>query len=75
MSIPEPGKPSVSPRKSSDKKIRVLIAEDNAVNQLIISKVIKDHGFEGTLVSDGKQAIQKLQSQVFRHCAHGHSNA
>lgn len=47
------------------KKIRVLIAEDNAVNQLIASRIIKDHGFEGVVAEDGKKAITQLEQHDF----------
>lgn len=58
-------KPSQPHQDGPVKKVRVLIAEDNAVNQLITSKIIKDHGFEGTIATDGKKAIEQLQQNDF----------
>ncbi|QHT69903.1 response regulator [Rhodocytophaga rosea] len=57
--------PPVSEHALPNKKIRVLIAEDNRVNQMITSKVLKDHGYEGVIASDGKQAIEQLQHNNF----------
>ncbi|GAA5824652.1 hypothetical protein JCM11251_005289 [Rhodosporidiobolus azoricus] len=40
--------------------IHVLVAEDNLVNQKVLLRQLKGQGFEVTLVSDGKQALDAL---------------
>lgn len=40
---------------------RVLVAEDNEVNQQVIRHLLKDYGIEVTLVADGKKAIDVLE--------------
>ncbi|MEZ5505633.1 MAG: 7TM diverse intracellular signaling domain-containing protein [Gammaproteobacteria bacterium] len=42
---------------------RILVAEDNAVNQLVISGMLKKCGVAFELVSDGAQALQALQQR------------
>ena len=47
------------------KKLRVLLAEDNAVNQKIASRFLEKEGHHVTLASDGRQAIAALDRQNF----------
>lgn len=41
---------------------KVLVAEDNSVNQILIEHVLNTVGVYPTLVNDGKEAIEKLKS-------------
>ncbi len=52
-------------KTTSLRKIRVLIVEDNEVNQLITDKIMKDRGFEAEIAEDGKAAILKLQENHY----------
>jgi signal transduction histidine kinase/DNA-binding response OmpR family regulator len=46
---------------------RVLVAEDNPVNQLLMMKVLKKMGYAAEIVTDGRQAVEAaLQGE---HCA------
>jgi PAS domain S-box-containing protein len=40
---------------------RVLVAEDNDVNQQVIRHLLTEYGIEVTLVADGKQTIEMLE--------------
>jgi PAS domain S-box-containing protein len=42
---------------------KVLVAEDNSVNQILIEHVLNTVGVYPTLVSNGKEAIEKLKSE------------
>jgi len=56
------------PKPDSDseiKTLRVLVAEDVALNQLLIQIILSDFGFEHEIVSDGKMAIEKLQTNTY----------
>ncbi len=46
-------------------KARVLIVEDNTVNLLMLSTIVKKLGYETETASDGQQAIAKAMAQVF----------
>ena len=44
---------------------RVLIVEDNPVNQKVASKIIQMHGCEDVIVGDGQKAVEIFQEQRF----------
>jgi CheY-like chemotaxis protein len=44
---------------------RVLVAEDNAINQKVISLILRDTGFEVDLVPDGNQAVVLHRSKPY----------
>ena len=41
----------------SDKKTRILVVEDNKINQLVIGKILKSLGYEWDTADDGKNAL------------------
>ncbi|MDP3300153.1 MAG: ATP-binding protein [Phenylobacterium sp.] len=45
--------------------IRVLAAEDNAVNQLVLKTLLAQVGIEPTMVADGAQAVEAWRTGVF----------
>ncbi|NDP22333.1 MAG: response regulator [Paludibacter sp.] len=47
------------------KNIKVLVAEDMALNQLLIRTILNDFGFECDIAGNGKIAIEKLQSKNY----------
>jgi CheY-like chemotaxis protein len=47
------------------KNIKVLVVEDMALNQLLIKTILDDFGFERDVASNGKIAIEKLQSKSY----------
>ncbi|WP_394993106.1 PAS domain-containing protein [Emticicia sp.] len=50
---------------SKIKNLRVLVAEDVALNQLLIKIILSDFGFEYEIVSNGKLAIEKMQTNTY----------
>jgi two-component system, chemotaxis family, CheB/CheR fusion protein len=50
---------------SDIKNLRVLVAEDVALNQLLIKIILNDFNFEYEIVGNGKMAIEKLQSNSY----------
>ena len=54
------------PKPDSEiKHLRVLVAEDVALNQLLIKIILNDFGFEYEIVGNGKLAIEKLQTNTY----------
>lgn len=48
-----------------DRPVRVLLAEDNLVNQLLIRTLLERMGVQVVVVGDGKAAIQALRGERF----------
>lgn len=52
-------------RDPSITNLRVLVAEDVMLNQLLIKIILNDFGFEYEIVGDGKLAIENFQSNTY----------
>ena len=48
-----------------NKKIKVLVVEDNILNQILIRLILDDFGFEKDIADNGKIAIEKLQTNSY----------
>jgi len=46
-------------------RLRVLVAEDNPVNQIVIRRTLDRHGCDVTVVATGVQAVETLETQSF----------
>jgi len=51
--------------KAKGRTLRVLVAEDNKVNQLLIRKMLKHYGHEVELVGNGQLAVDKIQAGLY----------
>lgn len=54
--------PSESPAKVCNSKLRILVAEDDAVNKLVINSFLQKMGLMATFVSDGQEAVDYYQN-------------
>ncbi|MCY6960041.1 response regulator [Clostridium brassicae] len=52
-------------RCNSDKEIKILVAEDNLVNQMVIGELIKMRGWNRQIVNNGKEAIEALKKEKY----------
>ncbi len=48
--------------------LRVLVADDNPVNLRVATRVLRDMGHSGVLVTDGEKALKALDAQSFDIC-------
>lgn len=51
--------------ENSKDKYRILVAEDNKINQVVTKNLLKKHGFLCTIVENGQEAIEELQSNQY----------
>ncbi len=63
--IKEPEPIAVVSEDSALANIKVLVAEDIALNQLLIKLILSDFGFEFDIAGTGKIAIEKLQQNRY----------
>ncbi len=61
-SFVRPPQPAAAPAEDS---LRVLVAEDNAVNQRVICLLLSRAGYAPTVVSDGHQCLEKLRAENY----------
>jgi CheY-like chemotaxis protein len=50
---------------SQEKPLRILVAEDNAVNQLVIQAMLARFGYKCDFAGDGREAIQSVKRQNY----------
>ena len=57
--------PSSDDEKSSDHRLKILLAEDNSINREVAVGMLEDMGYSVASVFNGAQAIQTLQDQHY----------
>jgi len=50
---------------NNEQGIRILLAEDNKMNQRVATLILKRMGFDADVVDDGQYAFEKLQESVY----------
>lgn len=49
----------------SAKKLKILLAEDNYVNQMLMKAMLDNLGIESVVVTNGKQAVEAVKNDTF----------
>ncbi|MEO8028121.1 MAG: PAS domain S-box protein [Bryobacteraceae bacterium] len=68
ISLPNPAAvrgPHLVPRDDAQRKCRVLVAEDNAVNQKIVLRLLEKAGHRADVVGDGREAVEALSRMPY----------
>jgi CheY-like chemotaxis protein len=60
----QPAAPAVTPMRAAQ-KLRVLVAEDNAVNRKLAEHLLTRRGHDAVLVHNGREAVEALASTAF----------
>jgi len=61
--VPEPSL-KASSTSVAEHAVRILVVEDNLVNQKVVTAVLRKRGFYIELANDGQEALSKLENSV-----------
>jgi signal transduction histidine kinase/DNA-binding response OmpR family regulator len=61
----KPEKPSMDPEMAARHPLRILLAEDNAVNQKLALKLLSQMGYRADVAGNGLEAIQAIERQKY----------
>jgi CheY-like chemotaxis protein/HPt (histidine-containing phosphotransfer) domain-containing protein len=59
------GAPEVAVASGKHCGVRILVAEDNAINQDVVSEILKRAGYPCEIVSDGRQAVDAVLAKAY----------
>lgn len=61
----EPPSWRTQPPDRAQRSLRILMAEDNVVNQLVLRRVLQQMGYESDIVADGTEVLESLRRQTY----------
>ncbi len=73
QACPRPNSPWSIPQRR--KQVRILLAEDNKINQQYASVVLNKAGYHVTIAENGRHAVERASGRRFRPGADGHPDA
>ena len=62
---PEVAKPQLDPRQAERHPLRILLAEDNVVNQKLALRILQQMGYRADLASNGIEAVESVRRQTY----------
>jgi CheY-like chemotaxis protein len=60
-----PAKSTMDPEMAARHPLRILLAEDNVVNQKLAMRLLQNMGYRADLASNGIEAIESVQRQTY----------
>ncbi|HSB02191.1 MAG TPA: response regulator, partial [Anaerolineales bacterium] len=60
-----PGKPIVNTEIGKQHPLRILLAEDNAVNQKLALRILEQMGYRADIASNGMEAVESIERQTY----------
>ncbi len=62
---PAPKEIAPPPSEARHHRLRVLVVEDNRINQIVARRLIERYGAEVVLADDGREAVDAIQDGIF----------
>jgi signal transduction histidine kinase/CheY-like chemotaxis protein len=65
VAAPQPPEVSRQPRESRRSSLRILLAEDEAINRLVVLDMLEQLGYQADSVDGGAEALQALELETY----------
>jgi len=62
---PPPAKSQIDSTMAARHPLRILLAEDNVVNQKLAMRILQQMGYRADLASNGLEAVQSVERQTY----------
>ena len=63
--VATPGKSQLDPGQAARHPLRILLAEDNVVNQKLALRLLQQMGYRADLASNGTEAVESVKRQAY----------